>query len=163
MTRRAVRMFLVVVAAVFLPTLASAQQVSDAAAVETVDEVEINRDAGDLRRYLDVRPDDVDVTDTVLVFTNVGTATHVTCIGYDKNGHRVGRARTRIPQNGLGFLLASDISNGRDFIGHVGCATDGRVIPSAFLVGAGGVTHLSARGGLFDHSQRIRVPVVVTF
>jgi hypothetical protein len=52
-----------------------------------------------------------------LVFTNLGNRpTSVKCVGFDKNGTPIGRTATRIPPLGVRYVLASDISNGLDFV-----------------------------------------------
>ena len=99
---------------------------------------EIVRDAVELTRELRPRPvDDVDVADTALVFTNTGLPARVYCAAFNKQGERVGRAWLKIPRLGLRYMLASDLSNDTDFVGHVQCSTGSRVKGSAVFLGPG--------------------------
>ncbi len=131
------------------------------AAEDLPPEVEIDRDS--LARDLRPRPDD-DTVDTALVFTNLGTGHRVAkCIGFDEWGRAVGRVRFRIPSRGLRYVLASDLSQGADFVGRVNCKADGRVFGSGFLLGA----QLTDVPALNHHrgfqSSQIDFPVVATF
>ena len=91
-----------------------------------------------------------------------GAATLVVCAGRNANGRGVGRAKTRVPAHGVRILFASDLSNGRDFIGSATCKSRSRVVPSAFVLGAdfsdakANVSH-----GWTD--SQINFPVVATF
>lgn len=127
------------------------------------DGIEITRDAADLPHDLRPRPpEDADVTDTALVFTNeTGSAARVRCVGFNKNGAGVGRAWVAIPARGLRYILASDLSHGRDFVGQVQCAAPVRVKGTAVLLGQD-VTDLPAMQvkGSFG---RLRFPVVATY
>ena len=112
---------------------AAAQEI---AAVDAVTEVEVNRDATDLRDVLVPQPDP-DSVDTALVFTNNNRrATLVVCAGYDADGDLVGRARTVVPARGVRLIRASDLSNGVDFVGSARCKSRRRVVSSAFVLGA---------------------------
>ena len=125
--------------------------------------VEIIRYASDLPRELKPRPpEDADVADTALVFTNEGvTPLRVRCVGFNKNGRIVGRGWVGVPKLGLRYLLASDISNGRDFVGQVQCAAPVQIRGSAVLLGQN-VTDLPVVQieGTFG---RLRFPVVATY
>ncbi len=124
--------------------------------------IEITRDAADLaHRLRPLPPQDADVADTALVFTNEsGSAARVRCVGFNKNGRAVGRAWVAIPSLGLRYLLASDLSYGRDFVGQVQCAAPVRIKGTAVLLGQN-VTDLPAFQvrGTFG---RLRFPVVAT-
>ncbi len=123
---------------------------------------DVSRDGLELREVLE-RPVDTDVMDTALVFTNTGrTATRVLCKAFDDQGEPIGRAALSVPGLGLRFVLASDIADGADFLGSVQCATQGRVLGSAFLLAPGGVTDLPAKQADHDDAVRVRFPVVAT-
>ena len=137
--------------------------VTTTAAAQTVAvaEVEIDRDPDTLRDEIRPRPDDVDFVDTVLVFSNVQRGRRlVRCVAYDRSGAVVGRARTYVQSLGLKFMLASDLSNGRDFIGHVTCTSRGYLLPSAVLVGHQ-IENLNVRGN--GVGGRILFPLVATY
>ncbi len=98
---------------------------------------EIERRAVELQQRLRDRRVDLDSVDTALVFNNTRWPwAIVKCAGYDDDGRFVGAARTRVPPNGLRFLLASDIAHGRDFVGSVICRASGRLLGSSLLIGA---------------------------
>jgi len=123
-------------------------------------EVEIARGEADLRDRL-MRPADPDVLDTALLFNNTGKrGAAVRCVGFDHDGQPVGRVALRVPGLGLRFVLGSDLANGRDFLGSVQCASEGRVLGSAVLLAPGGLSDLPARQGDGVGSIRIRFPVV---
>ncbi|MCS5636949.1 MAG: hypothetical protein NZ990_10555 [Myxococcota bacterium] len=125
--------------ALLVPGYASAQ----VDAFSAIDEIEISRDAAELQAQIDLR--DRDLVDTALVFTNIGLGSaRVACRAFDANGDPVGRIRMHVPANGLRFVLASDLSHGQDFVGHVMCRT-GRVIGSAVLLAPSAITDLKAR------------------
>ena len=127
--------------------------------VQDTEEVEIARELDTLPS--DIAPPDLDVADTVLLFTNFSNyGAAVKCVGFDRNGTPIGRTLTRIPRLGVRYVLASDISNGLDFIGHVQCAKHGRVEGTALFIGPG-VTDLPVlnRGV----KNRIRFPVVAHY
>ena len=112
---------------------------SDAVAINPGVEVglEVIRDATELQAMLKKSPD-VDVVDTALVFNNPRKhKTLVVCVGYSANGRALGRAYTVVPANGVRFIRASDISNGRDFLGSASCRARARLIPASFIVGVG--------------------------
>lgn len=98
---------------------------------------EIVRDATDLAVDLAPRDVDRDVADTAMVFTNIGADARVFCVGFNKQGVPVGRAWLKVPRLGLRYLLASDLSDGADFVGHAQCAAPGTVRGSAVFLGAG--------------------------
>jgi len=127
-------------------------------------EIEIDRVSDELRDV--VRPDrraDPDSTDSALVFNNPRRhVTWVYCVAYNGAGAAIGRARLRIPGNGVRFVFASDMAAGQDFVGSATCAARSRVVPSLFIVG-GGLTDAKA---LVNHGwdqTRIRFPVVAAF
>ena len=95
---------------------------------------EIERRAVELQQRLRDRRVDLDSVATALVVNN--TRWPWAIAGYDDDGRFVGAARTRVPPNGLRFLLASDIAHGRDFVGSVICKASGRLLGSALLIGA---------------------------
>ncbi len=130
---------------------------------EAAELVEVERDGVQLHDQIrDHRPD-LDTVDTALVFTAVRSARSlVKCKGYDDNGQVVGAVRLRIPGRGLRYVLASDISRGRDFVGSVVCKTSGKILPSAVLLGHG-ITDLGVEQAEGDYSAIIRFPLVVSF
>ena len=113
---------------------------------------------------MDLRPrpvDDVDVADTALVFTNLsGRNARVKCVAFGKNGAPLGRAWLRLPALGLRYLLASDLSNDRDFVGHAQCAVAAGVKGSALFLGPG-LTDLPVLNP--DGPGRVRFPLVATY
>ena len=147
------------VVALSAPLMASAQSYWN------LSEVEIDRDADTLRDVIRPRPKDVDIADTVLVFTNTGPQqARVGCVAYDRSGTAIGRARVLVPPNGLKFMTASDLSNGRDFIGQVACRTQEHVIPSGIFLGPETeIENLNVRVGEHDYKTRIRFPLVATY
>lgn len=111
------------------------EMVSDGASALT--EVEIERDYAELQPMLRPRPD-IDTTDTALLFNNALRRTSVVyCVAYGANGQALGKVRVKVPGNGVRFILASDLSDGRDFVGSSRCRARGKIVPSAFIVGAG--------------------------
>ena len=124
--------------------------------------VQIVRDATDLAIDLRPRPvDDVDVADTALVFTNLGArGSRVKCVAFGKNGAPVGRAWLKLPALGLRYLLASDLSNDRDFVGHAQCAVAAGVKGSAIFLGPG-LTDLPVLNPAAP--GRVRFPLVATY
>ncbi len=126
------------------------------------DGVEITRDGVELRDELEPRDLDRDVADTALVFTNLGgRSTRVRCVAYDGNGAPIGRAWVRVPALGVRYLLASDLANGTDFIGHVQCGTLISVRGTAVFLGAG-ITDLPSVQPK-RYNGRIRFPLVATY
>jgi hypothetical protein len=136
-------------------------------AVQAIAEVEIDREIDTLPDDIE-HPSDPDVADTALVFTNLGRhRAAVKCVGFDKNGTPIGRTTTRIPAMGVRYVLASDISNGVDFIGQVQCARHGRVIGSVIFIGPG-ITDLPVlnrlnRGNQHSSRNRIQFPLVAHY
>jgi hypothetical protein len=127
-----------------LPVSAWSQAVSPVDVSFDGEEVDIVRDASELRDQID-RPDR-DLVDTALVFSNLGQEhARVGCAAFDANGETVGRILMRVPARGLRFALASDLSNSVDFVGHVECRTDLRVMGSAILLAPSSITDLSAK------------------
>lgn len=126
-------------------------------------EVQIDRDADALRDEIRPRHKDVDVIDTILTFTNTeGAVRRVRCVAYDRSGTPVGRTQTLIPVNGVRYVLASDLSNGRDFIGHVVCNTIGNVLPSALLLGPE-IENLNVSSNHLERLTKLRFPLVATY
>ena len=156
-------MFLLLLAA----TQADAQEVaiaSDAMSVNDGEDIGIQvvRDATELQAMLKRTPD-VDVIDTALVFNNPRRhKTLVARVGYNANGRALGRAYTVVPANGLRFIRASDISDGRDFLGSAKCQARARVIPSSFIVGVGFSDAPAKVINGWDNSV-MRFPVVASY
>ena len=124
--------------------------------------IQVVRDATEPQAMLKPRPD-VDVIDTALIFNNPRRhKTLVACAGYDANGRVLGRAYTVVPANGVRFLRASDISNGRDFIGSAQCKARARVIPSSFVVGVGFSDAPAEIVNGWDNSS-MRFPIVASY
>lgn len=131
-------------------------------AVSVDDGIEVDRDVDALVDDLRPRDIDRDVADTALIFTNLGnTARRVRCVGFDKNGQPVGRVWLRVPALGLRYALASDLSNGVDFIGHAQCSSAVAVKGTAIFLGPG-LTDLPARNPSRVYG-RIRFPLVATY
>ena len=151
--------FVLLALAVACPLGAAAQ---DLALGADADAVLIERDGLDFRRIAP-KPTDPPLTyDTALVFSNTARAgARVICKGFDDRGRPVGRAATFVPGLGLRYLLASDLSDGDAVLGQVQCATQGRVVGSAFLLGgSAGITSAPAKQADHDGAIRIRFPVV---
>jgi len=121
---------------------------------------EIARGADELRAQLDVR--DRDLVDTALVFTNIShSPARVACHAFNADGEPVGRIRMHVPAGGLRFALASDLSHGQDFVGHVTCKTIPRVRATAVLLAPQAMTDLSVQ-----HVRRLGTvlfPAVATY
>ena len=97
------------------------------------------------------------------MFTNPrGQETLVYCVALDADGRALGRARVRVPAQGLRFMLASDLASGVDFIGSAECRSRDRVIPSAFVLGPG-LSDATARVNHAWDETRIRFPVIASF
>ncbi len=159
--RRGAAALLGAVCLLLLPQQIPAQ--SEIPAADPTEAVDVERDGPELNdRIRDHRPD-LDTVDTALVFTAVRSArSTVKCVGYDDNGRIVGTVRLRIPGRGLRYVLASDISRGRDFVGSAVCKTSGRILPSAVLLGPG-ITHLGVVQGEGDYSAIMRFPLIASF
>lgn len=133
-----------------------------AADVAELDEVEISREIDTLPNEIEPQPEDPDLADTALVFTNMSRRTAaVKCVAFNKNGRPVGRTRTIIPPLGLRYVLASDMSDGVDFVGQVQCSPHGPVVGSVVFIGPA-VTDLPVRNGRLGES-RIRFPLVAHY
>ncbi len=127
-----------------------------------VDEVEVNRGADELQAVLRPHPDR-DVVNTVLAFNNAHrTEVVVRCVAYNANGRPLGKAWVKIPGNGLRFILASDIANGRDFVGSTRCHSAGKIVPAAFIVGRV-LSDTPANSTLGWGGTKMRFPTVVTY
>ncbi|NNL99121.1 MAG: hypothetical protein HKO62_00130 [Gammaproteobacteria bacterium] len=147
---------------IVLTTLLISGPVASAQTADPVASVEVGRDADTLRDTLRPRPDR-DIVDTALVFTNVrGRNTIMNCTAFGPQGGTVGRFRVRVPGNGLRFVLASDISNGGDFVGSARCLSIGDVAGSAFLLGPQ-LTDMRVRQQRAPQGTWITFPVVATY
>ncbi len=125
--------------------------------------IEVDRDARELQAEIRPRPDEPDVADTALVFTNVGGRDQmVKCVGFDSDGHPVGRIWLKLPALGLRYALASDLSRDRDFIGSAHCSGGANVVGSVVLLGPD-LTDLPVLQPKVGQSGRIRFPLVATF
>lgn len=127
---------------------------------------EIVRDAATLVDVMRPRPDEQDVTDTVLIFTNKSTTrARVLCKAFDKNGKPVGRAWLGVPGLGLRYALASDVAHDLDFVGSVQCFAATNIIASAVLLAAGELSDLPVENGRFSSlaGRRVLFPVVATY
>lgn len=100
---------------------------------------EISRDAVELADLIRPQPvPDPDILETAIVFTNViNRAAKVICVAHDQNGQPVGHVTVRIPPQGLRFVRGSDLSDGKDFIGHAKCKGEGALRISGFLISNG--------------------------
>jgi len=136
--------------------------VLDAAELQ-MPEIDIDRDGDALRDEIRPRPIDTDIADTALIFTNL-TPNHVyvTCIARDQSGTLIGRTRTRLPSRGLRYVRASDFSDGRDFVGHAECKSNGQAVATAVLFGAE-ITDLSATSRRRGRGMHHRFPVIATY
>ncbi len=124
------------------PTTAQELQAQD---LSVLNEVEVNHGGDRLEAVLRPHPD-IDVTDTALVFNNaLRRTTVVRCVAFGRNGRPLGKVRTKVPGNGMRFILASDLADDLDFIGSAHCWARGRVVPSAFIVGPGMLTDTPAK------------------
>ena len=83
------------------------------------------------------------------------------CNGGSAGGSPIGRTRTVVPPLGLRYVLASDMSNGVDFVGQVQCAPRGRIVGSVVFIGPA-VTDLPVHNGKLGKS-RIRFPLVAHY
>ena len=132
------------------------------AELDAIEEVEVAREIDTLPDAIEPQPDDPNLADTALVFTNMSRRTSwVKCVGFNKNGRPVGRTSTDIPPLGLRYVLASDISNGVDFVGQVQCKPMGRVVGSVVFIGPD-LTDLPVRNGRIGKS-RIRFPLAAYY
>ena len=124
--------------------------------------VEVTRSAQELQDMLKMERD-VDVIDTALIFNNPRRQrTLVVCVGYNANGRALGRAFSIVPGNGVRLIRASDISDGRDFLGSARCKALARVIPSSFIVGVG-FSDAPARVVHGWDNTAIRFPIVASY
>jgi len=124
-----------------------------------------SRDEAQLK--LDVREAierDTDVANTALVFNNTSsTEAIVRCAAYGANGRVLGRRRAVVPAKGLRYLRASDLSNGKDFVGSAVCTARNRLAASAVFLAPGAMTNLDViQAGPWD-STSIRFPLVATY
>ena len=107
---------------------------------------------------------DTDVANTALVFNNTsGEDSFVACTAYGANGRVLGRKTAFVPGRGVRYLRASDLSNGRDFVGSAVCAVRVRMAASAVFLAPGALTNLDVlQAGPWDDSQ-IRFPLIATY
>ncbi len=124
---------------------------------------DIDRDGTELMEEMRVRPDDRDVADTALVFTNFSEQRqHILCVGFDKHGNALGRVRVVVPRLGLRYVLASDLSNGADFVGSAQCGAAASVKGTAIFLGPG-LTDLPVQQVQGERAGRMRFPLVATY
>ncbi len=111
--------------------------------------VEVAHEATELQDLLRTHPDR-DLVDSALVFTNNSLRpVRIGCRAFDGDGHVVGKVWLGVPARGLRFALASDLSDGYDFIGSARCWSTGRgVTGSAFLLKPLAITDLPSRPSL---------------
>ena len=101
--------------------------------------------------------------ETALIFTNVGGSEfRVLCVAYDAEGSPIGHAWMRIPERGMRFLLASDLSAGTDFAGPVECLALGRVVPSGLLLTPSGISDVSSERYHGVHADFVRFPLAAS-
>ena len=135
---------------------------ADAIAIDGDIGTEVVRNGAELQDMLKLDRD-ADVIDTALVFNNPRRhRTLIVCVGYNSNGRVLGRAHTVVPANGVRFIRASDISDGRDFLGSAECKARARVIPSSFIVGVG-FSDAPARVVHGWDDTAIRFPIVASY
>lgn len=147
---------------IMLATLLIIGRVAGAQTAADVPSVEIGRDGETLTDTLRPHPDR-DIVDTALVFTNLRSRnTIMNCTAFGPRGSVIGRFRVRVPENGLRFVLASDVSNGGDFIGSARCLSIGDVAGSAFLLGPQ-LTDMQVRQHRGPQGVWITFPVVATY
>jgi hypothetical protein len=97
---------------------------------------------------------------TALVFASVAREEQrVVCRARNARGEAVGHAAVRVPAHGLGFLLASDFSEGQPFAGQVTCLARRGIRPTGFLRSGSGLTALPAPA---HRGRRLLFPVVAT-
>lgn len=149
---------------VFLTMLLILSMMSVGVSAQEPAEIEIDRDPTDIAEILHPDPDR-DSVDTAIVFTSLQpTYAVIRCKGFGHNGHVIGNVRLLVPPNGLRYLRGSDVSAGRDFIGHVRCSTSGAsVTASAFIVGTGSLANAPVEELRLDSVTNFRVPVVASF
>lgn len=125
---------------------------------------DIERAVDSLRDRIEQPPrPDVDVADTAIILTNLGNrVAPAICAAFDYDGNPIGRARLRVPALGLRWLLASDISGDKDFIGSAHCFVTGHVAGSAIFLGPS-ITDLPVRQANVEGAFRLAVPVVVHY
>lgn len=148
------------------PALTNAVSEAPSSVLDGVDETaapQVHRRIVELARDIRDRPIDRDRFDTAVVFssTRLGRVP-VVCAALDGNGIVIGTARTVVPGNGVRYLLASDISNGRDFIGSVICKAGGSVLGSIVLLGDD-LTDLRVRQRGTNSWTLLRFPLVASF
>ena len=130
-----------------------------------IDIVDVEHDADELRDVIRPRYEDEDIADTVLVFTNTARRlVKVTCRSWNRAGEVVGRLRTSVPEAGIAFLLASDFSDGGDYIGRAHCRTSRKVLATAIFLGPE-ITDLQVHSGPSrnQRSSDYQFPLIATY
>lgn len=99
-------------------------------------DIEIEREAAMLFDEIRADPVDPSFIETALVFTNARRLpAKLRCAAFNQQGDGVGRVWVKLPPKGLRYVLASDFSDGKPFIGSARCIARGDVIGSAMLLG----------------------------
>ena len=146
-----------------VPGAAQAQEAN-----EVPDLVLMEREAPELADRLDMPPDrDPDLADTALVITNLGNRRiAVRCWAFNGNGKPIGRTGMTVPALGVRWILASDLSNDRDFIGSAHCYVTGPAKGTAVFLGPG-ITDLPAgpipESLISATGQRVVFPLVAHY
>lgn len=154
--------FALLLFAVASPALAKSRDLIAAEAKE-MQPAEVERDAAELIDELRVRPEDRDVADTAMVFTNfTGKRQRVICAAFDRNGRIVGKSASWLPPYGLRFVLASDVADDLDFIGSAQCSAHKRVRGTAVFLGPG-LTDLPVRQVRGHRLGRMAFPLIATY
>jgi hypothetical protein len=97
---------------------------------------------------------------TALVFASVARQEQrVVCRARNAQGEAVGHAAVRVPAHGVGFLLASDFSEGEAFAGQVTCLARRGIRPTGFLRSGSGLTALPTPA---QRGRRLLFPIVAT-
>ena len=69
-----------------------------------------------------------------------------------------------MPGLGLRYAFASDVANGRDFVGQVQCYVEADITGSSLLLAGGQVTDLPVDNGTMTHTgRRILFPLTATY
>jgi len=149
----------------WLPVLAlcsvfSGTSVAQVEVADTLPEYEVDRNAAELNDRVK-RPDDTDIFDTAILFSSYDRDPGVVhCVAFNARGERIGRARTKVPSNGVKLMFASDISKQFDFLGKVTCRSRGQIHGSAYLLGPV-FSDLEASTVSDRAGSTIRVPVAL--
>ena len=128
-----------------------------------VPEIDVERDGEALRDEIRPRPVETDIADTALVFTShAADVVRVKCVARDQSGTVVGRIVTRLPAHGLRYIRASDFSDGRDFVGHADCKSDGRITATGMLFGVE-ITDLPTKSRRRGRGMVHEYPLIATY